>query len=138
MSEPEVWLRGPLPGYAPELQPVAHALLQAHEDLERAASLPAEQLEARPGKSASIGYHLRHLAGSLDRLTTYARGEQLSDAQMTALRAEAPTWPAPRRPASPHASPRSSSRRVASVGRFRAGRSRRPPRARRPSPSRVL
>jgi hypothetical protein len=30
---PEVWLRGPLPGMPPLLQPVAHALLQAREEL---------------------------------------------------------------------------------------------------------
>lgn len=89
MGAPEVWLRGAVPGYAAELQPVVHALLQAREDVAAAASLPPDQLEARAGRSASIGYHLRHLAGSLDRLCTYARGEALSAAQLTVLRAEA-------------------------------------------------
>jgi uncharacterized damage-inducible protein DinB len=89
MAEPEVWLRGPVPGYHAELQPAAHALLQAREDLARTATLPDDRLEIRAGDSASIGYHLRHLAGSLDRLCTYARGEQLSQAQLHALRTEA-------------------------------------------------
>lgn len=89
MSQPEVWLRGPVPGYAPELQPIAHALLQAREELGRVETLPDDRLEVRPGQSASIGYHLRHVAGSLDRLFTYARGEPLSPAQLDALRAEA-------------------------------------------------
>ena len=90
MSQPEFWMRGiTVDGIAPALQPVAHALLQAMEDLEAAASgLSAEELWARPGGAASAGFHLRHLAGSLDRLTTYARGESLTDAQFAALRSE--------------------------------------------------
>jgi uncharacterized damage-inducible protein DinB len=88
-SGPEVWLRGPLPGYAPVLMPVAHALLQAREDVERvAAGSTTEELWQRPGGAASAGYHLQHLAGSLDRLLTYARGEPLDDAQRAALARE--------------------------------------------------
>ena len=85
----EVWLRGPVEGYAPQLQPVVHALLQVHEEVERhCADLSPEELWARPGGAASIGFHLKHLAGSLDRLLTYARGESLSQAQLTWLKAE--------------------------------------------------
>jgi len=88
-SVPEVWLRGPLPGYAPMLMPVAHALLQAREDVERVAGeATAEELWQRPRGAASAGYHLQHLAGSLDRLLTYARGEPLSEVQRAALRQE--------------------------------------------------
>jgi uncharacterized damage-inducible protein DinB len=66
--------------------PVAHALLQAREDVERTAGgATAEELWQRPGGAASAGYHLRHLAGSLDRLFTYARGEPLDEAQRAAL-----------------------------------------------------
>ena len=83
---PEVWLRGPLPGYPATLMPVAHALLQAREDVERAAGeATAEELSQRPGGAASAGYHLQHLAGSLDRLFTYARGEPLDESQRAAL-----------------------------------------------------
>jgi predicted cupin superfamily sugar epimerase len=86
---PEVWLRGPLPGYTPELMPAAHALLQAREDIERTVlSATTAELWQRPGEAASAGYHLRHLAGSLDRLLTYARGELLSHEQRRALTAE--------------------------------------------------
>jgi uncharacterized damage-inducible protein DinB len=90
MSEPEFWMRGvTVNGISPALQPVAHALLQAVEDLEgAAATLSADELWARPGGAASAGFHLRHLAGSLDRLTTYARGESLTEAQLAALRSE--------------------------------------------------
>lgn len=88
-SPPEVWLRGPLPGLHPYLQPVAHALLQVREDVEAVvAPLSDAQLWARPGDVASIGFHLLHLAGSVDRLLTYSRAEPLSPAQLAALAAE--------------------------------------------------
>jgi uncharacterized damage-inducible protein DinB len=35
-----------------------------------------------------MGYHVRHAIGSLDRLLTYARGEQLSAAQLMILTGE--------------------------------------------------
>ena len=47
------------------------------------------QLWARPGGAASVGFHVRHAAGSLDRLFTYARGEALSAEQRAFLAAEA-------------------------------------------------
>ena len=86
---PEVWLRGPVDGYAPLLMPIVHALLQVREDLQRlGATVPAAHVWQRPGGAASIGFHLRHTGGALDRLLTYARGETLSDAQKQALRTE--------------------------------------------------
>ena len=88
-DKPEVWLRGPIDGVPPALQPVAHALLQALEDVERlAANLATDEVWRKPGEAAAIGFHLRHMAGSLDRLLTYARGEALADAQRSALRIE--------------------------------------------------
>src|SRR5437870_2048027 len=89
MTQPEVWLRGPLPDYIDELQPVAHSLLQVREELARARSLAADRLWTRPGEAASIGFHLKHLAGSLDRLLTYAAGKPLSSAQHEYLAREA-------------------------------------------------
>lgn len=86
---PEVWLRGPVEGINPALMPAAHALLQAAEDLEKvAATLSPADLTATPGGAASIYFHLRHIAGSIDRLTTYARGEKLDESQRAALRSE--------------------------------------------------
>ena len=87
--QPEPWLRGPLPDVDPLLMPAAHALAQAAEDVPRAAGdLTPDELWARPGGAASVGFHLRHLAGSIDRLVTYARGEQLDETQRAALAAE--------------------------------------------------
>jgi len=89
MSEPEVWLRGPLDGYHPMVTPVAHSLLQVREDLARLQrTVTLDQLWARPGGAASIGFHVRHTAGALDRLLTYARGEALSAPQLLFLAGE--------------------------------------------------
>jgi uncharacterized damage-inducible protein DinB len=85
----EAWLRGPVPGVSTLLQPAAHALLHASEDVEAARGLKQDELHARPGGAASVAYHLLHLAGSLDRLLTYARGEPLSEEQRAALKDEA-------------------------------------------------
>jgi hypothetical protein len=65
------------------LQPAAHALLQAVEDVERAtAGLTEDDLWKRPGDAASVGFHLKHLAGATDRLMTYGRGDSLTVDQL--------------------------------------------------------
>ena len=84
----EAWLEGPLAGVDPFLMPVAHGLVQVGRDLETLADLAPDELWARPGGAASVGFHVRHVAGVLDRLLTYARGEPLSEDQARALRAE--------------------------------------------------
>ena len=88
-TDPEPWLRGPIAGIPALLQPAAHALVMVQENVEAAvAGLTAEQLWARPGDAASVGFHLAHLARSTDRLLTYARGGSLSADQLAALDAE--------------------------------------------------
>ena len=52
---------------------------------------------ARPGNSASIGFHLAHLPGSLDRLLADSRGESLTSEQLAALAAERTVRPRPSR-----------------------------------------
>ena len=87
--QPEVWLRGPVAGIPPLLQPVAHSLLQSREELQATLErLTPEQIWTRPAGAASVGFHARHAGGSLDRLFTYARGERLSPGQQAALGAE--------------------------------------------------
>jgi hypothetical protein len=78
-----------VPGIDPWLQPAAHVLTQAADELEAAAGLTTDQLWARPGGAASVGYHLRHIAGSIDRLLTYAREKPLDQRQHDTLVAEA-------------------------------------------------
>jgi hypothetical protein len=85
----EPWLRGTLTEFDALRRQVLHALELAEEDLERCcAGLTEEQMEARPFGLAPVGFHLRHVARSLDRLLTYAEGRQLSEAQLGLLRAE--------------------------------------------------
>ena len=89
MTQPEPWLRGSVEGFEPLVMPIVHALMQVREDLENlVASVPAEHVWQRPGGAASIGFHIRHLGGALDRLLTYARGEMLSETQTAAARSE--------------------------------------------------
>ena len=86
----EAWLSGPVPGVPSLLQPVAHMLLHAKDDAQAALDgLRPEQIWARPAGGASVGFHLRHLVGALDRLLTYALGGQLDDRQMAYLKKEA-------------------------------------------------
>ena len=86
---PEVWLRGPLPDVPALLQPVAHALLQAREEIhELMKDFPEALLWERPAGLASVGFHLQHLTGVLDRLFTYAQGHALSAAQLQYLATE--------------------------------------------------
>ncbi|HKS30543.1 MAG TPA: DinB family protein [Pyrinomonadaceae bacterium] len=85
----EAWLLGPLSDTSFMLTPAAHALMQAAIDIERAASaLTVEEVWRKPAGAPSVGFHLRHVAGSIDRLLTYARGGQLSAEQFRALATE--------------------------------------------------
>ena len=72
------------------LQPAAHAFVAAREAVDRALEgITDDQLWFGPGGIAPLGYHVAHLAGSTDRLLTYARGEALSEAQRETLAREA-------------------------------------------------
>jgi uncharacterized damage-inducible protein DinB len=88
-DRPEAWLRGSIQGVHPLCAPILYSFQQASEDLERyTAGLTAEQIWSRPAGIASAGFHMRHVAGSTDRLMTYLRGGALSAAQLAALEAE--------------------------------------------------
>jgi uncharacterized damage-inducible protein DinB len=86
---PEVWLRGPLPSMPPLLQPVAHALLQAREEVkDMLVNFPEGKVWDRVAGLASVGFHLQHLTGVLNRLFTYAANENLNEAQLEYLAME--------------------------------------------------
>jgi uncharacterized damage-inducible protein DinB len=88
-SKPEVWLRGSLAGIPALVQPVAHALLQAKEEIhEMMNDFPVDLLWQRPAGVASPAFHLQHIAGVLDRLFTYAAGRPLTAQQLDYLKAE--------------------------------------------------
>jgi uncharacterized damage-inducible protein DinB len=86
---PEPWLRGPLPGVDTFVAPLLFSFQMAREDFAKyTAGLTTEQIWASPHGFGSVGFHLRHIAGSTDRLMTYVSGGQLDGAQMAALNAE--------------------------------------------------
>ena len=89
MEKLEVWQRGPLQKIPALLQPIAHALLQAEEEIdEMMNNFSDELLWYRPANVASPAFHLQHLSGVLDRVFTYARNEPLTDFQLTQLHDE--------------------------------------------------
>jgi hypothetical protein len=68
---------------------VLHALEMAGEDLELwCGGLSDEEVNARPYEIAPVAFHLRHIPRSLDRLITYAEGEQLSAEQLAVMKTE--------------------------------------------------
>jgi uncharacterized damage-inducible protein DinB len=85
----EPWLRGTLTDIDPVRRAVLHALELAAEDAARWADpLTDAQLFARPSGLPPIAFHLRHIVRSLDRLLTYAEGNQLTPDQLAALKTE--------------------------------------------------
>ena len=126
-TRPEVWLRGPVSGITPILQPVAHALLQAREEVEAMmANFPEEQLWSRPAGVASPGFHLQHLSGVLTgcSATPGARRSAPRSARRSNSRTRRPGPTSRFRASSPHSPGRwtSPSR---SCARLRSARSRR-------------
>lgn len=88
----EPWISGSHQDVSPLLRPLLHAFDHARLDLAQwTEGLTTEEIWSTPHGLGSIGFHLRHIAGSADRLFTYVQGAQLSDAQMAALRSEKET-----------------------------------------------
>jgi len=86
---PEPWLRGAIEGVDPLVAPLLYSFQQAREDLSRhTEELTPEQIWATPHGFGSVGFHLRHIAGSTDSLMTYLQGGALSAAQMKTLETE--------------------------------------------------
>jgi uncharacterized damage-inducible protein DinB len=82
-------MRGPIEGVPPLLAPILYSFQQAREDLARyTEALTTEQVWATPHGFGSVGFHLRHIAGSTDRLMIYLEGRQLSEAQLDFLKHE--------------------------------------------------
>jgi uncharacterized damage-inducible protein DinB len=85
----EPWLRGTLTEVDSVRRGVLHALELAREDVKRwCGELTAEELEARPFELPSVGFQMRHMVRSLDRLLTYAEGQQLSEEQLASMKSE--------------------------------------------------
>lgn len=86
----EPWLRGTHGEVPAAGRAVLHALELALDDIRKwTAGLTAEEVHSAPMGLASIAEQLRHIAGSVDRIFTYAEGNQLSAGQLAMLKAEA-------------------------------------------------
>lgn len=93
-SEPapalEPWLRGTHAETPAVLRAVIHALELAQEDLRKwCGGLTDEEVNLQPFGLPSIGFQLRHIARSMDRLLTYAESRDLTPDQLAAMKAEA-------------------------------------------------
>lgn len=85
----EYWLRGPVEGITALLQPAAHALLQSSKELHNyLRGFPEELLWEKLEGRASVGFHVQHMTGVLDRMITYAQGKTLNQTQFEYLRNE--------------------------------------------------
>jgi uncharacterized damage-inducible protein DinB len=85
----EPWLRGTLTEIESVSRGVLHALELAAEDIARwCDQLNGEEMELRPHGLPSVGFQVRHIARSLDRLLTYAEGQQLTGRQLKGLKEE--------------------------------------------------
>ncbi len=83
----EAWLRGPISGVDPLIAPVLYTFTQAREDLARyTEGLTPDQLW-----TSSVGFHVRHISRSTERLIGYLEGrmpQQLGDGEPGASREE--------------------------------------------------
>src|SRR5687767_3122213 len=87
--QPEPWLRGNPQSDRPEIAQVLYTFTQAVEDLEHfTEGFSDTEMWMRPHGVGSVGFHIRHIAGSVDRLLTYAEGRELTDEQLASLRTE--------------------------------------------------
>ena len=86
---PEPWLRGRIENVDPLIAPVLYAFQQAREDLSHyTEAMSTAQLWARPHGFGSAGFHIRHIAGSAERLMSYLEERPLTPAQLAALEHE--------------------------------------------------
>jgi uncharacterized damage-inducible protein DinB len=68
---------------------VLHALELALDDLTKwTAGLSDAEVHAHPLGLSSLSFHLKHIARSVDRILSYAEGNQLSAEQLAALKSE--------------------------------------------------
>lgn len=86
--QPEPWLRGPLLGVPPFLQPLFFSFQQVREDLARFTEGLDDEDAWCDVEGSCLGFHIRHMAGSIERLTAYLFQEPLTSAQLQGLRNE--------------------------------------------------
>jgi hypothetical protein len=85
----EPWLRGPIAGIESLVMPVFHSFTMVREDLAKfTAGIKPDDVWRQVGTLPTLGFHLRHIAGSADRLCTYLMGQELSAEQIAYMKAE--------------------------------------------------
>jgi uncharacterized damage-inducible protein DinB len=88
-SNLEYWLRGPVDGIPDLLQPAAHALLQTRlESRTYTKNVDSAMLWKTPYGRASVGFHLQHISGVIDRMMSYAKAMPLTEQQLIYLKSE--------------------------------------------------
>lgn len=88
-NQPEPWLRGTLAEVPAVARAVLHAIQLSQEDIAHwCGDLTTHELHATPFGLTPVAFHIRHIGRSLDRLLTYAEGNQLSVPQKAALNVE--------------------------------------------------
>ncbi len=86
---PEPWMRGTINDLNPALAQVLYSFQQAREDIAAfTEGLTAAQMWTKPEGLAPVGFHVRHIAGSVDRLLAYALGRALTAPELEALERE--------------------------------------------------
>lgn len=88
-TQPEPWLRGTYAELPAVFRAILHAFDLAREDaVHWADDLSEAELHFSPSGLTPVSFHMRHIARSLDRLLTYAEGNQLSSEQLIAYKTE--------------------------------------------------
>jgi len=88
-TQPEPWLRGTYSELPAVLRGILHAFDLAREDaVHWADDLSDTELHATPSGLTPVSFHMRHIVRSLDRLLTYAEGNQLNSEQLIAYKTE--------------------------------------------------
>ena len=85
----EPWLSGTHTDVPAAGRAVIHALELAVDDLRKwTDGLTDAEIHSSPLGLTPVARHLAHIAGSVDRILTYAEGNQLSAEQLAAIKAE--------------------------------------------------
>lgn len=88
-QQPEPWMRGPIAGLHPVAAHLIYTFTQVREELAHWTAGLDELVWTAPHPALSpLGFQLRHLAGSTDRLTTYLENGTLSGEQLAFLKSE--------------------------------------------------
>lgn len=89
LNQPESWMRGPIEGLEPLVAPVFYTFTQVREELAHyTEGLTTEQVWRQVNELPALGFHLRHIGGSVDRLMTYLMEGEITPEQISYLKSE--------------------------------------------------